>query len=54
MEGWKAAPDALRHRCGEQPVCPGAIICPDCKAAIETANAAMTRQANSAADAQGA
>jgi hypothetical protein len=38
MEGWKPDPEALCQRCGVQPVGPGGIICPDCRAAIERTN----------------
>jgi len=42
MEGWKPEPGTLCQLCGVRPVGPGGIICPDCRVAIETANAELT------------
>jgi hypothetical protein len=35
---WRPAADAVCARCGENPVGPGGVICPDCRTAIEAAN----------------
>jgi hypothetical protein len=40
LQGWRPAPGAHCARCGVNPVGPGGILCPDCRAAIEAANRA--------------
>jgi hypothetical protein len=39
LPGWEPASDAVCAKCGTNPVGPGGILCPSCRAAIEARNA---------------
>jgi hypothetical protein len=41
LPGWEPGSDAVFAKCGANPVGPGGILCPSCRAAIEAANARL-------------